>query len=644
MKKVKEYFIKKYSFHFITGISSFLLLLPFVFSTIDIFDSGELVTSCAELGIPHPPGYALFALLGRIFITLLFWLEPAYAVNLMSAFFSSFSAVILFSFLLDYDRDKYLSCIVSIMFVTLPFNLHVSTISEVYSLDCFILLLFLLFFSRFLRNNTIRLNCICLYIAGFAMAFRNINLVYLFPAILLVLYNLMLRFKRGIIFLVIPFSLLSYFFIRTMTGAHHLSLIKEKNIWKSIYELITSKIYQSNMSFNNLNMIHLNEVIGQFLKFAGYLTLIIFIITLLISMIKKLKFLDGVSKRFKMTLIYILCSNLFFLSLYRAMEIGTMAGYGICVFFIIFALLITHIFRSKVLVFTIFVIITIVNLSWFLPDRIDGNVFMDEYLKTIPSGSVLYAQIDYQHFPFYYKKHILKNINKDVSIRSPFYKGGIDPGYELLMKENKNILLTKEYYDVFSEKFKKDKRFYVEEQDGFFRLKKTGALKNKVQAITELNADFQEYFQIGNFNFDAFIKEGIGVLKFNYRIKIIRKPEKDYFFRIGIIIFENDEENNGIEKIFLNRSVTFDLKEDFLELTDYEKTQYYSTTGNKFKPGEYSVILYAKKIYDAEKVRIKSLSDSGYRKVSLSSGKKSKMLKDLCSEKKLVVISSFTVK
>jgi hypothetical protein len=51
-------------------------------------DSGDLVSAICTLGIAHPPGYPVFVILGRLFLLLPFG-DPAYRVNLMSAFFAA---------------------------------------------------------------------------------------------------------------------------------------------------------------------------------------------------------------------------------------------------------------------------------------------------------------------------------------------------------------------------------------------------------------------------------------------------------------------------------------------------------------------------------------------------------------------------
>lgn len=74
-------------------------------------DGAELVTAAWLLGVPHPPGYPLFTLLGHVFTWLPFG-SPAYRVNLMSAVFAA-GAVALVAFatyrLLDEAREAWVS-------------------------------------------------------------------------------------------------------------------------------------------------------------------------------------------------------------------------------------------------------------------------------------------------------------------------------------------------------------------------------------------------------------------------------------------------------------------------------------------------------------------------------------------------------
>src|ERR1051325_11453855 len=48
-------------------------------------DSGDVATGAAVLGILHPPGYALYAVIGHGVVRALPWLEPAAALSRLSA-------------------------------------------------------------------------------------------------------------------------------------------------------------------------------------------------------------------------------------------------------------------------------------------------------------------------------------------------------------------------------------------------------------------------------------------------------------------------------------------------------------------------------------------------------------------------------
>ncbi|MFA5974539.1 MAG: DUF2723 domain-containing protein [Elusimicrobiota bacterium] len=73
-------------------LSSVLFLMAFAFylsglcGTIPAYrDSGDLIASIHTLGIAHPPGYALYILLGKCLSGLIPFSQPAYRANLLSA-------------------------------------------------------------------------------------------------------------------------------------------------------------------------------------------------------------------------------------------------------------------------------------------------------------------------------------------------------------------------------------------------------------------------------------------------------------------------------------------------------------------------------------------------------------------------------
>ncbi len=68
-------------------------------------DAGELIAACYTLGIPHPPGHPLYAILGKLF-TLVPLGSPAYRVNLMSAFFGALTCAMLFQIVRELVRRE----------------------------------------------------------------------------------------------------------------------------------------------------------------------------------------------------------------------------------------------------------------------------------------------------------------------------------------------------------------------------------------------------------------------------------------------------------------------------------------------------------------------------------------------------------
>ncbi len=77
------------------GLAFLALYLLTLCPTVYWYDSAELVTASVVLGIPHPPGYPLYTLLGHAFT----WLPiaPAVAVNAMSAVFAAVSVRLVFT-------------------------------------------------------------------------------------------------------------------------------------------------------------------------------------------------------------------------------------------------------------------------------------------------------------------------------------------------------------------------------------------------------------------------------------------------------------------------------------------------------------------------------------------------------------------
>ncbi|MEW6618752.1 MAG: DUF2723 domain-containing protein [bacterium] len=73
--------------------------------TIGLHDSGEMVTAAFVLGIPHPPGYPFYCLLGKLWITTLPIGNIAYRMNLASALCASLACMMVYFITLKVGRN-----------------------------------------------------------------------------------------------------------------------------------------------------------------------------------------------------------------------------------------------------------------------------------------------------------------------------------------------------------------------------------------------------------------------------------------------------------------------------------------------------------------------------------------------------------
>ncbi len=127
---------------FFVPMSIYLLTLA---PTVTVEDSGELITAAYTLGIPHPSGYPLYAILGKIFTYIPFG-TIAWRVNLMSAFFGALSVALLYLVIERLTKNKLISFFSSLIFAFSPIFWSQCVIAEVYTINTFFtaLLIFIL--------------------------------------------------------------------------------------------------------------------------------------------------------------------------------------------------------------------------------------------------------------------------------------------------------------------------------------------------------------------------------------------------------------------------------------------------------------------------------------------------------------------
>ena len=132
---------------FVSVFAVYLATLP---PSVTMEDSGLFILSSYFNGVCHPPGYPLHSLIGQVFTWLPF--EPAYCVNMMSAFFGAGTCVCLWWLLrLILPQAK---GVVAAYMGALAFGLShtfwtVAIVAEVYTLNAFLCFLYFVFLVSF---------------------------------------------------------------------------------------------------------------------------------------------------------------------------------------------------------------------------------------------------------------------------------------------------------------------------------------------------------------------------------------------------------------------------------------------------------------------------------------------------------------
>lgn len=152
--------------------------------TVYFFDSAEFTVGASRLGIVHPSGYPLYLLLGRLTQSLLSFLEPAHAMNLMSGFFGG--ATIFFLFLAMHRlTDEFGAALVASLCFAFSFTFwSLSLVAEVYTLQTFFLA-FLLWYLLGKGSAAPRAPVVAL-VVGLGLS-SHLSLAFVVPGVLVYL-------------------------------------------------------------------------------------------------------------------------------------------------------------------------------------------------------------------------------------------------------------------------------------------------------------------------------------------------------------------------------------------------------------------------------------------------------------------------
>lgn len=159
----------------LVGVLIFALYLFTLAPDVHVGDSGELITASALLGVAHPPGYALYTLIGKTALQLPLG-APACRMNLLSALFAAAAAGLLYQSILKIARSRPAALFSSLALALSPTFWSQAVVAEVYALS---LLLFLAVPFLLLNGMGGRGFLLACYMAGAGAAHHPIGIFYL---------------------------------------------------------------------------------------------------------------------------------------------------------------------------------------------------------------------------------------------------------------------------------------------------------------------------------------------------------------------------------------------------------------------------------------------------------------------------------
>jgi len=201
--------------------------------TVTFIDSGELALVCYTLGIPHPTGYLLYALLGKL-VTMLPFGSVIGRLNFLSAIFVAGAVLFLYLSLRKLLLESYKSrkgillvemsaLFLSLGFAFTPTLWSQATINEVYSLHIFFVSLLILLILKWDQTRSDKLFFFIIFLYGLSFT-NHMTTVLFFPSLLFFLWSgwgrkLLARHRlsTGVLIFVLTFSLYLYLPIRSST-------------------------------------------------------------------------------------------------------------------------------------------------------------------------------------------------------------------------------------------------------------------------------------------------------------------------------------------------------------------------------------------------------------------------------------------
>lgn len=236
-------------------VTYFVYLLT-LYPTVTTEDSGEFSTAVLTLGIAHPPGYPLYVLAGKIFTLLIPFGNPAWKVNLFSAFCGAVAAALFYLCLKFFTRNNVLSFLGAAAFGFGSIFWGQAIRAEVYTFNAvcllIILLLLLLWHEKeheLSSSESQSLLFFTVFLFGLSLGNHYLMLLAALPFLIFAILSAPNFFKdwkfllKGVLFFCLGLSV--YLFLPIRASMNPPLNWGDPSIWENFWNHVTRKLYSS---------------------------------------------------------------------------------------------------------------------------------------------------------------------------------------------------------------------------------------------------------------------------------------------------------------------------------------------------------------------------------------------------------------
>ncbi|MGB3477581.1 MAG: DUF2723 domain-containing protein, partial [bacterium] len=220
-------------------------------------DGAEFYLAVRTLGIPHPSGYPLFVLIGRLFYLIS---ASPFLLNLLPGIFTSIAVLFLYLIIFRLIKDRLISIILPLFFA---FGREIwcqSVAAEIYTLNLLFMTIILYLLLNISENE--RFIPMIFFISGLALTNHLTALFYVIPILIFVL----LRKTKAIRFLpltTIPLFLYLYFPARSAANPA-LNLFNPESLGKLISYISGKAFHYRTLFFSGTYIV---DQLKQFLYY-----------------------------------------------------------------------------------------------------------------------------------------------------------------------------------------------------------------------------------------------------------------------------------------------------------------------------------------------------------------------------------------